>query len=123
MTRLRPALAGTTLAALLAAPAQALTIDAKALARYDLSYVQCESRYADMRGQRDEAYLAMWRLKPTTKLRTDLATARRSGIYQAERRRVLDAAAKGAAPAASSPIGHQCQALRTEARRVGAGRS
>jgi len=123
MPRSRPALAGVALAALFAAPAHALKIDAKALARYDISYVQCESRHADMRGRRDETYLAMWRVKPTDKARSDLATARRSGVYQAERRRVLDAVAKGAAPAASSPIEHQCQALRAEARRVGGGKS
>jgi hypothetical protein len=103
---------------LAAAPAYALTIDAKALARYDLSYVKCESQFPDMRGQRDEAYLAMWRTKPSDKARAELATARKSGVYRAERRRVLDATAKGAAPAASTPIEQQCQALRTEAQRV-----
>lgn len=120
MPRFRPALAGAVLAAVFATPAHALKIDAKALARYDIGYVQCELRHADMRGLRDDAYLAMWRVKPTEKLRSDLATVRRSGIYQAERRRVLDAVAKGTAPAASSPIEHQCQALRAEARRAGA---
>lgn len=125
MTPQRPSLVRTALAmlivgsAVLGAPAHALTIDAKGLARYDLSYVECESRFPDLRGKRDDAYLAMWRVKPTAKLRSDLATARRSGVYQAERRRVLDATAKGAAPQASSPIEHQCQALRSEARRVG----
>ena len=114
----RSCLAVVALAALCAAPAHALKIDAKALARYDIGYVQCESRHADMRGRRDDAYLAMWRVKPTDKLRGELATVRRSGVYQAERRRVLDAAAKGTAPAASSPIEHQCQALRAEALRV-----
>lgn len=103
--------------AVLVAPAQALTIDSKALARYDISYVKCEAQFPDLRGQRDDAYLAMWRVKPTADLRGELATARKSGVYQAERRRVLDAAAKGTAPAASTPIEQQCQALRTEARR------
>lgn len=105
--------------AVLATPsAHAMTIDAKGLARYDISYVKCEAQFPDMRGKRDEAYLAMWRVKPSDKARADLVTVRRSGIYQAERRRVLDAAAKGAAPAASTPIAQQCQALRTEAQRA-----
>lgn len=116
-------LAGFGLAALAALPAQALTIDAKGLARYDISYVKCETFHPDLRGQRDEAYLAMWRVKPTDKARADLAAARRSGIYQAERRRVLDATAKGMAPAASSPVEHQCQALRNEARRARSAKS
>ena len=104
--------------------AHALAIDAKGLARFDISYVKCETYYPDLRGQRDDAYLAMWRLKPTDKLRADLATARRSGIYQAERRRTLDAIGKKAMPAASSPVDQQCQALRNETRRVrGSGKS
>ena len=35
--------------------AQALTIDAKALARFDVSYTKCEARYPQMQGHRDEA--------------------------------------------------------------------
>ncbi len=122
MTRSRPLLTAIVLAALTSTPAHALTIDAKALARYDISYLECESRFPDLRERRDEAYLAMWRVKPTDKLRSELAAARRSGVYVAERRRVLDASAKGAAAAASSRVEHQCQALRAETRRVGSGK-
>ena len=112
----RPVLA---IALALALPtAHALTIDAKGLARYDISYVQCEARFPDLKGKRDDAYLAMWRTRPTPELRKELATARKGSAYQAERKRVLDATAKGAAPAASSPIGQQCQALRSELQRV-----
>jgi hypothetical protein len=105
-----------------AAAAQALTIDAKLLARYDIGFVTCEARYPDLKGRRDDAYLAMWRTRPTPQLRSELATARKSGAYQTERRRVLDATG-GAAPAASSPIDHQCQALRSEMQRQGSAKS
>jgi hypothetical protein len=109
-----------TLAVGLALPAlaaQALTIDAKALARYDVSFVSCEAQFPDLKGRRDDAYLAMWRTKPTPQLRNELAAARKGTPYQAERKRVLDATAKGAAPAASTPIAQQCQALRSELQR------
>ena len=108
--------AGLALAA--SAPyAHALTIDAKALARYDISFVHCETQFADLKGRRDDAYLAMWRTKATPQLRNELAAARKTAPYQAERKRVLDATARGAAPAASTPIAQQCQALRTETQR------
>jgi len=98
--------------------AHALTIDAKGLARYDISYVQCEAQFPDLQGKRDDAYLAMWRTRPTPELRNELAATRKGSAYRAERKRVLDATAKGAAPAASSPIGQQCQALRSELQRA-----
>ena len=73
----RPVLA---IALALALPtAHALTIDAKGLARYDISYVQCEARFPDLKGKRDDAYLAMWRTRPTPELRKELATARKGG--------------------------------------------
>jgi hypothetical protein len=103
--------------ALASASAQALTIDAKALARFDNSYLRCEALFPDMRGQRDEAYLSLWRVRADEKARAELSSARKSAAYQAERRRVQQAEAKGTAPAASSPIEQQCQALRGEARR------
>jgi hypothetical protein len=98
--------------------AHALSIDAKAMARFDVSYTECESRYPDMRGHRDAAYLSLWRLKPDEKARARLAAVRKGSIYQAERRRVLQAAAQGKAPAASSPLDQQCQALRAETQRA-----
>jgi hypothetical protein len=55
--------------------AHAFTVDAKALARYDISYVQCEARYPEMRGHRDEAYLSLWRIKPDEKALAQLAAA------------------------------------------------
>ena len=106
------------LLALVANAAHAFSIDAKAMARFDLSYAKCESQFPDMRGHRDEAYLSLWRVKPDEKARAQLAGVRKGDIYQAERRRVQQAAAQGHAPATSSPLEQQCQALRTETQRA-----
>ena len=103
--------------ALTASNAHALTIDAKALARYDISYVKCESLYPDMRGHRDDAYLSLWRVKADDAARAQLASTRKGAAYQTERRRVLQAVAKGSAPPASSPIEQECQGLWGEAQR------
>ncbi len=98
--------------------AHALAIDAKALARYDISYLKCEAKYPDMRGQRDQAYLSLWRVKPDEKALAELAAVRKGAVYEAERKRVMQAAAKGTAPAASSPLEQQCQALWAERQRM-----
>ncbi len=98
--------------------AHALSIDAKALARYDNSYLKCEARYPDMRGHRDEAYLSLWRVKPDEKALAQLASARKGAAYEAERKRLVQAAAKGAAPAASGVLERQCQGLWAERQRV-----
>jgi len=97
--------------------AHALTVDAKALARYDISYVKCESKFPHMRGHRDEAYLSLWRVKPDAKALAELATARKGDIYQTERLKLLQAAAQGASTPASSPVEQQCQALWAENQR------
>ena len=100
----------------LAVPAaHALSVDAKALARFDISYVKCESKFPDMRGHRDEAYLSLWKVEAGKKARAQLAEVRRGATYQSERRRVLQGAAKSASSAASSPLEQQCQALWAEA--------
>jgi hypothetical protein len=103
---------------LAASAAHALAIDAKALARYDISYVKCEAKYPDMRGQRDQAYLSLWRVKPDDKALAELAAVRKGAVYEAERKRVVQASAKGTAPAASSPLEQQCQALWSERQRM-----
>lgn len=97
-------------------PAQAMSIDAKALARFDQGYTVCEARYPEMKGHRDEAYLSLWKVKPDDKVRADLAAARKAPAYRNERARIQKAKAEGVAPAASSPIEQQCQALWAEAR-------
>jgi hypothetical protein len=95
---------------------RALTIDAKALARYDNSYVVCESTIPAMRGHRDEAYLSLWRAKADAAKRAQLAEVRKGKSYQSERSRILQSSAKPAA-AASSPIRQECQALWGEAQK------
>lgn len=94
-----------------------MTIDAKGLARFDTSYVSCEARFPDMRGHRDEAYLALWRVKVDDKRRAELAAVRKGAAYRGEKRRLAQAHAKPASTAASSPIEQQCQALWGEAQR------
>lgn len=104
--------------AVLANGAQAISVDAKALARFDISFGQCEKQIPQMRGRRDEAWLSLWRTRADDSSRADLARARKSGVYVAEHRRMLRAQAAGQAPAASSPVDQQCQALWAETQRV-----
>lgn len=105
------------LALLSAGHADAISVDAKALARFDVSYALCEQQIPQMRGRRDEAWLSLWRTRADDGHRADLAKARKSAAYAAERRRVLKARAAGNAPAASSPVDRQCQALWAETQR------
>ena len=107
-----------TLLALASPVAQAITVDAKALARYDISYAKCEVQIPEMKGHRDEAYLSLWKARLDEKSRRELATARKGAVYQTERSSVLRAAAKGVAPPSSSPLNQQCQALWSESQRV-----
>jgi hypothetical protein len=104
--------------AVFATGAHAISVDAKALARFDISFGQCEKQIPQMRGRRDEAWLSLWRTRADDSSRADLAKARKSGLYVAEHRRVLQAQAAGHAPAASSAIDQQCQALWAETQRV-----
>ena len=99
----------------LGAPAvQAMTIDPKALARFDHGYTTCEAKNPAMKGQRDDAYLSLWKVKSDPKARAELAAARKTAGYRSEQALVQKRDAKGAAPAASSPIEQQCQALWAE---------
>ena len=116
-----------------AAPGRA---DPKALARYDISYAQCEQQYAEMRGHRDEAYLNLYRVNPDAKALAQLDAVRQGAAYRAEQKRASAAAkgeaakgdtakgetAKGTAPAASAPLSkklaQQCQGLWSESRKV-----
>ena len=93
---------------------QAMTIDPKALARFDHGYTVCEAKNPAMKGQRDEAYLSLWKVKPDPKARAELTAARKTAGYRSEQALVQKRDAKGAAPAASSPIEQQCQALWAE---------
>jgi ParB-like chromosome segregation protein Spo0J len=111
--KLRPSL--LALLATLTGSAQAMTIDAKALARFDRSYIVCEAKFPAMKGHRDEAYLSLWRVKPGAAARAELAAARKAASYRAEQARLQKGGANAASAAASSPIEQQCQALWAEA--------
>lgn len=105
--------ARTLLALALAAPSwvSAAGFDARGLARFDTGYARCEARFEHMNGARDEAYLAAYRVKADAAARARLAELRRGAAYRKELRAAQAEAAKPAAPAASSPLEHQCQAL------------
>ncbi|HEV7914724.1 MAG TPA: hypothetical protein VGP22_13245, partial [Albitalea sp.] len=84
-----------------------------------VSYVKCESQLPAMRGHRDEAYLSMWRVRLDDKTRAQLATARKSAQYQAERRIALKPVNKSAsAPAPAERLDLQCQALWSDTQRA-----
>lgn len=119
-SRLR--LAALVVSSLSAGGAAAITVDAKALARFDLSYGRCEQQIPAMRGRRDDAWLSLWRARADDAHRAELAKARQSAAYVAERKRVQKAQAAGAAPASSSPVDQQCDALWAETQRMSAKR-
>jgi len=106
------------LLALVAPASQALTINAKALARFDAVYVVCEAKYPDMRGHREEVYLSLWQARADDKARAQLDAVRKGPIYQAEREQVRRARANGASASAVSAIEQQCQSLWSEAQRA-----
>ncbi len=105
-------------AALCALPlaAVAITVDPKALARFDHSYAKCEVTFPEMKGARDEAYLGMYRIKADAKERADLAAARKAEAYKAEARRARDDDTK--APPKKETLDQQCRALWGETQRV-----
>ena len=98
--------------------AQSRPYDAKSLARYDASYVECEARYPEMAGHRDEAYLSLWRIKLDPKSAARLAETRSAAAYKSERQRAAKTAVKASAPAASSPLDRQCRGLWSEFQRA-----
>lgn len=102
-----------------AAAAAAAPFDARGVARFGAGYARCEALDARMKGHRDEAYLAAYRVKADDKARARLAALRRGAEYRKEQRAAQAAAAKPAAPA-SSPLAHQCQALWVQAQRAAA---
>jgi len=115
--RLTPTLILPTLL-LIATHAHAISFDAKAVARFDVGYARCEQINPAMRGRRDDAYLSLWHVKADDKSSAQLATLRRGEAYRKEHARFLKASTAKPAPAASSPIEQQCQALWAETQRV-----
>ena len=101
-----------------AADAHGFSVDARKMARFDLSYVACEARIPEMHGHRDEAWLALWRVKVDPATRAQLAAVRQGAVYRDEQRRIQQAAAKGAAPAASATLDGECRALWGETQRM-----
>lgn len=103
--------------ALAAAPADAAS-RARALAKFDAGYAQCEQRVPAMKGQRDEAWARLYRLKHDDALREQLATLRKSADYKAESGRATKALARDAkASDVSRKLDLQCQGLQREAQR------
>jgi hypothetical protein len=107
-------------AALAAGSAHASVFDARALAKYDLSYVKCEAQLPQMKGHRDEAYLNLYRIKADEKALARLAKVRSSADYEAEKKRAAQVVAKAApvAPSASNSLARECQALLAESQRA-----
>jgi hypothetical protein len=116
VTPMRFFLASLLLLVFVVADVDALTIDPKAMARFDNSYTKCEARFPEMRGARDEAYLSMWRVKADNKARAELAAVRKAAPYQSETKRIQQEDAKRGAP--PSTLEGQCQALWAETQRV-----
>ncbi|MEQ1804398.1 MAG: hypothetical protein ABL900_03395 [Burkholderiaceae bacterium] len=97
-----------------ASPALALKVDAKGLARFDVNHAMCEARVAEMRGRGDEIYLSLWNAKLDAAARAQLAQARKTGPYAAERRRLLPSPPKASEAAA---FDQECRNLWTQAQR------
>jgi hypothetical protein len=97
-----------------AEPAHSAALDAAAVARFDVGYARCEQLYPHMSGHRDAAYLAVWRMRADEANVGRLAKLRQGAAYRKEHQRFGKASAGAAAPAASSPIAQQCQALWAE---------
>lgn len=117
--RYSAALAATLAATLfcIAPSAMALKIDAKALARFDVTYAPCEARFAEMRGRGDEVYLSLWNAKLDAKTRAQLGTVRKATPYTTERRRLVPSAPPAAGTAAASAFEQECRDLWAQAQR------
>lgn len=102
---------------LLATSAQALPTDVKVLAQFDLGYAKCEARFPHMRGQRDQAYLALWKVKPDAQRRAQLTSARKSNKYRKERHLAQKAMRQDKSPEMEEKLKQQCEATWAETQR------
>ena len=102
---------------LLATSAQALPSDIKVLAQFDLGYAKCEARFPHMRGQRDKAYLALWKVKPDAQRRAELSSARKSNKYRKEQELAKKAMGEDTSPEMEEKLNQQCQATWSEMQR------
>ncbi|MBX3625148.1 MAG: hypothetical protein KF892_09065 [Rhizobacter sp.] len=89
----------------------------KTLAQFDLGYAKCEARFAHMKGHGDEAYLALWKIKPDEKQRAELAKQRSSARYRDERSKAMKTMAKPS-PALDEKLRRQCDATWSELQRA-----
>ncbi|MSQ18881.1 MAG: hypothetical protein EXR39_04830 [Betaproteobacteria bacterium] len=96
------------------------TVDPKALARFDLTYVRCEAQMPRLRGHRDAAYLGMWSPKVHDKVRGQLTVARNGPVYGAERQRIKQAAAQRTSGPAPRADAEECKTLLEEVERIAA---
>lgn len=95
--------------------ASAATPRSKSLAQFDVGYEQCEKKYPDMRGQGDQAYASVYRLKLDDALRATLKETRASAPYRSEKRRAAQNLAKSAAASdVNERLELQCQGLQRE---------
>lgn len=102
-------------AAALGEAAAAAPTRAKSLAQFDAGYAQCEKKFPQMRGQGDQVYANLYRLKLDDALRAELNEARKSGPYKSERRRAGQNLGKSvAASDVAQRLELQCQALQRE---------
>ena len=95
---------------LLTATAHALPSEVKVLAQFDLGFAKCEARYPHMRGHGDEAYLALWKVKPDAKARAELTKVRKTEKYRQERRLAHKGMDKSTGPEMETKIRRQCEA-------------
>ena len=87
----------------------------KSLAQFDAGFAQCEKKYPDMRGQGDQAYASVYRLRLDDTLRATLNETRHGTPYKNERRRAAQNLAKqSAASDVTERLELQCQALQRE---------
>ena len=109
--RIHLLLAAALSAASTLASAEDKRYDPKALARYDVSYVRCESSFPEMKGHRDDAYMSLWRMKPGPTTATRLAEVRSSSTYKSEQRLAKREAAGANGPDAVKALEQQCRGL------------
>lgn len=102
---------------LMSATAHALPSNVKVLAQFDLGFAKCESRYPDMRGHADEAYLALWKVKPDDVARAELAQVRKSSKYQQARNLARKGMDNSNSPELETKIKRQCEATWAETKR------
>ena len=104
-------------AATSAAPADTAS-RARALAKFDAGYAQCEQRVPAMKGRRDQAWANLYRLKQDDALNQQLGALRKSADYKAESGRASKALARDArASDVSRKLELQCQGLQREVQR------